>query len=734
MRHAAIALALCCFALPAAARAADDVAQNVDPTIGTLGAGFVFPGPDAPFGMVQNSPDTFTPGAGYSGLVYSGYNAHDQQIRDFSLVHLSGPGVAKGGDLPFMPWVGVQPGSTPPTDPTQYATEYLKPTESASAGYYTVTLANGVKAELTASEHAAMQRYTFPAAGDADLIVDPWHNNDGGLPDDHASWEKTGAREIEGQTFTDRYHVFFVARFDQDIASTGKQWLQFASGSTVTMRVGISFVDLDGARQNLDAEAPASKTFEAMKADTYAAWNASLGKVGVTGGTPADLKTFYTALYHATQHPNLFTDVDGRYRGFDNQIRNSGSHPQYANFSSWDTYKAQNQLLALLYPQRYADMLRSELRDAQQGGHLPRWAEQNYDPAHMSGDPAIPMIADGYCRGLLDNDLAEGLYEKAVDLRARRDPNLDKLGFLPLNQGTTLEYGIADFALALMAQKLDPSHVGEWLAASKNYQNVLDPSTQWVRPRNADGTWANGDTGDFDPPTGWDPALSNQGFQEGNSWQYSWLVPHDPRGLFDRMGGDAAVISRLDQFFAAPAEAANRATAFGVVYKVGQWAPGNEHDLGAPFLYSFVKQPWKTQAEMRAAQSEYRPIPEGLPGNDDLGSLSAWYVWAALGISPFTPGAPLYMVGSPIFTSAALALPGGRFTIEAPGASPVGKYVQSATLNGSPFNRSWFAESDIRNGGTLHLEMGPTANQSWASGFAPPSVSDSGLSAFGCTA
>jgi putative alpha-1,2-mannosidase len=716
-------------ALPAGARAAD-VAQYVDPMIGTLGAGFVFPGADAPFGMVQNSPDTFTPGAGYSGLVYSGYMGNDPQIRDFSLVHLSGPGVAKGGDLPFMPWVAAG-GQTPPSDPTQYATPYSHATESAGAGYYTVTLANGIKAELTASEHAAMQRYAFPPAADAYLIVDPWHNNDGDAAS--ASFKKTAPRELTGETFQSHYHVYFVAQFDQDIADTGPHWVKFAPGQTVTMRVGISFVDLDGARENLDAEAPPRVTFEAMRAQTFAAWNAELGKVGLTGGTDPDLKTFYTALYHATQHPNVFSDVDGRYRGFDDKIRNSGAHPQYANFSSWDTYKAQNQLLALLWPGRYADMLRSELRDAQQGGHLPRWAEQNYDPAHMSGDPAIPMIADGACRGLLGDDLAEELYQQAVALRGRRDANLDKLGFLPLNPGTTLEYGVADFALALLAERLGHHDDAQrWLNASLNYRNTFDPGTQWVRPRNADGTWSNGDPGDFDPTVAWDPALSNQGFQEGNSWQYSWLVPHDPRGLFGLMGGDAAVVSRLDQFFAAPAEVQNRVTGFGTVYKVGQFAPGNEHDLGAPFMYPFAKQPWKTQAEMRTVQSEYRPIAEGLPGNDDLGSLSAYYVFSALGFSPFTPGAPLYMVGAPIFTQAKLALPGGPFTLDAPGASVAGKYVQSATLNGAPLNKAWFGESAIRGGGTLHLEMGPVANQSWAADNVPPSASDAPLSAFGC--
>jgi putative alpha-1,2-mannosidase len=723
-RHLTLLAALL-FVLPASAQAAD-LAQHVDPMVGTLGAGFVFPGAVAPFGMVQNSPDTFTPGAGYNGLVYSGYMANDPLIRGFSLVHLSGPGVAKAGDLPFLPWVSTG-GQLPPSDPNQYALPYTHAAEDAAPGSYEVLLANGTNVELTASEHAAMQRYAFPPAADAYLIVDPKHRNSGAT---EGAFTQTGAREITGWT-KDRYRVDFVARFDQDIVAAGGHWVQFAPGSTVTMRVAISFVDEDGARTNLNAEAPASLSFDAMRQSTYDAWNTELNKATVTGGTPGDLTTFYTALYHSILHPNTFTDVDGRYRGFDDQVRNAGGHPQYANFSSWDTYKAQNQLLALLWPDRYADMLRSELRDAQQGGRLPRWAEQNYDPAHMSGDPAIPMIADASCRGLLDKGLVASLYAEAVELRSYRDARIDALGFYPDEPGTNLEYGIADFALALIAHRLGHDDEAQrWLQRSLTYRNILDPETQWIRPRHEDGTWET----DGEYGIGWDPAFDNTGFQEGNSWQYSWLVPHDPAGLFGRMGGDAKVIERLDQFFAAPDEAGNRVTGFGTTYKVGQWAPGNEHDLGAPFMFAFAKQPWKVQAEMREAQSVYRPLPEGLPGNDDLGSLSAWYVFSALGFSPFTPGAPLYMVGSPIFTEAKLALPGGTFTVEAPGASLVGKYVQSATLGGRPLNRSWFGDDAITDGGTLHLEMGPAANEAWAGDSAPPSASTAPLDSFGCAA
>jgi putative alpha-1,2-mannosidase len=722
--RARAALLACLLALVAAptARAADP-ATFVDPTIGTWAPGFVFPGADVPFGMVQNSPDTLDP---TGSLTYSGYNAHEPAIRDFSLVHLSGPGVAKAGNLPFMPWVGPV---APPTDPKQYASPYSHAGEHAEAGYYSVQLANGTAVELTAATHAAMQRYRFPPAGDAYLIVDAARDNSG-LHQGGFTVDPADPHEISGWA-TDRYPVHFVARFSEPVVAHGTTWVRFAPGSTVTMRVGISYVDADGARRNLDAEAPADLSFETMVRDAHTAWSRELSKARVGGGTVADKRAYYTALYHALLHPNVFTDVDGRYLGFDGQPHVADGRTQYANFSLWDTYKAQNQLLALIEPDRYADMLRSLLADAREGGHLPRWAEANYDPAHMSGDPAIPTIADGVCRGLIGGAEADELYADSVGLRDRRPDDFKALGYEALDRhdsgaGTTLEFGGADFALALLADRLGhPDDAQRWLADSLAYRKLLDPDTKWIRPRYSDGSWY----------PNFDPAHDETGFQEGNSWQYSWLAPHDARGLFDRMGGDPAAVDRLDHLFAATAEVQNRLTLFGVAYRFDQWAPGNEHDLGAPYLYAFAGQPWKTQAELRAAQALYRPTIDGLPGNDDLGSLSAWYVWTALGFGPFTPGAPLYMVGAPQFPHATITLGGhGRFVVDAPGASLAGKYVQAATLDGAPLDQAWFGADAVRPHGRLHLEMGVQPNTGWGVAARPPSASDSPLSAFGCHA
>jgi predicted alpha-1,2-mannosidase len=487
------------------------------------------------------------------------------------------------------------------------------------------------------------------------------------------------------------------------------------------MRAGVSFVDADGARRNLEAEAP-TFDFDGMRRAARAAWNRELAKVRPSGGLPGDRRVFSTALFHSFQHPNVFEDVDDRYRGRDDAVHVARGRTHYSNFSSWDTYKAQNQLLAVTQPARYRDMLLSLLDMARKGGSLPRWAEQSIDPAHMSGDPALPMIADAACRGLLTRHTVRALYDEGVSLRARRPAELDALGYLPGKPGTTLEYGVADFALALVADALGRrGEAGQLREASLRYRNILDPATRWVRPRNADGSW-------HEP---FDPALDETGFQEGNSWQYSWLAPHDARGLFDRMGGDAAVSRRLTKFFALPAQAQDKATAFGTAYRLPQYAPGNEHDLQAPWMPAFAGRPDLVADALVNARTTFTPTIDGLPGNDDLGSLSAWYVWAAMGLGPVTPGAPFYVVGSPAFDSVTLPLDDEpRFTVRRTGA---GRYVQSARLDGKPLRRSWLLDGALRDGGALELRMGPTPSK-WARArdARPPSAGDARLADFGC--
>ncbi|HEX2016852.1 MAG TPA: GH92 family glycosyl hydrolase [Solirubrobacteraceae bacterium] len=703
--------------------AAQDVTQYVDPMTGTIPVGFVFPGAATPFGMVQNSPDTTSP------IAYTGYVYTDPIIRGFSLLHLSGGGAPMSADLPFMPSVSPAPSNS---DPNAMGSGYDHSTEHAEPGYYTVALTQGTKVELTAGAHTAMQRYTFPPTPSAGVILDVSRNAEGVR---QGTFAVTGPDEVSGSVNEGHYRAFFVARFSRPFSSTktfaasgtgAGGWVGFdtTADQAVTVRVGVSFVDLTGARNNLHSEAP-TFDFDGMRAAAHAAWAGELGRVQTQGATPLELKSFYTALYHASLYPSVFNDVDGRYMGFDQQIHHiDGGHPQYANFSSWDTYRAENQLLALWQPTRYRDMLRSLLRDHQQGGYLPRWGEYSYDASHMSGDPAIQMIVDGYCRGLLNRQEAAALYAAGYALRARRSADLYRLGYLPGNAGTTLEYGVADFDLALMADALGRrGDVARLVADSLRYRNLLEPASKWIAPRNGDGSW----------PSPFDPT-SETGFQEGNSWQYSWLVMHDERGLFDRMGGDAAVAGRLQNFFREPPEAQNAQNVFGTTYRTDQFAPGNEMDLEAPWLFPWLRQPSATAAETRSLQRLWRPTPDGMPGNDDLGSMSAWHVFNMLGFSPVAPGAPFYVIGSPAFTNVVITpTAGAPITIEAPGASAVNQYVTAASIAGQPLRRAWFEDALLR-GRTLVLTTASQPDASWATEArsVPPSVSDASLAAFGC--
>jgi putative alpha-1,2-mannosidase len=706
---AAVALVVGLFVPAAGATAAErgvpDLAADVDPMIGTIPVGFTVPGAAVPFGMVQNSPDTT------GQFAYTGYSWTDAVIRGFSLVHLNGPGVPKGGDLPFLPMIGA-----PQSDsPNVFGSTYDHVTEQASPGRYRVVLHKGaIGVDLTASTHTAMQRYTFPPSPLSTVMVDVTRSAEGV----HAGeWRRTGPAEIEG-TARGRYAVHFVARFDHPITSSGPNWVRFdtTSARAVTMKAGVSFVDIAGARRNLDAEAP-GWDFAGMARAARNAWNDALATVRVKGGTRTARRSLYTALYHAYQHPNVEMDVDRRYLGMDGAPHTATDHVHYANFSSWDTYKAQNQLLAALQPARYRDMLLSLLDAANESGKLPRWGEHNFDASHMSGDPAIPMIADGVCRGLFaagDTRLT-AFYNAMVDLTHRRPAELTALGYLPVDRfgsgaGTTLEYGVADFALALVADRMgNAAGTATALAGSERWKKLLDPTTGWIRPRNSDGSWLT----PFDP-------TEQTGFQEGNSWQYSWLVPHDGAAVVSAMGGPAFTNDRLDTFFRLPPEVQNRLTAFGLVYRFNQFAPGNEHDLEAPFFYALTGRPAEVGAELARVRSIYRTTPDGLPGNDDLGSLSAWHVWSSIGISPFTPGAPLYVIGRPAFDSVRL---GDGTTITTRGN---GRYVTGARLNGSRLARSWVPATP---GQRLELRLGDRAT--WRAA-PPPSASVDDLSAFGC--
>ena len=770
-----ILVALCLVAAtlaPAGVRSApasSDLTRHVDPFIGTLGGGFTFPGAAAPFGMVQLSPDT----DGY--FAYTGYQWGDQFIRGFSHVHIESMGVHAGGDIPFMPTIGP----VLSTDPNLFKSVFDHATEKASPGYYRVILdSSGIVAELTAGMRTGIHRYTFPPVPQANVILDVGHTVAGtelgqrgvaaGVVD--ASLDVVDDRTVIGTEHNghDDYTVHFAARFSRPFSKVGA-WdaagkrpvdgKRSAAGEgagayvsfdatrdrSVLAKVGISFVSRENALENLDAELPGvdSFPFDAVRRSTRDAWNEALHAIEVAGGSPLDTRSFYTALYHAQHHPNVFMDADGTYMGNDGAPHVASGFTYYTNFSLWDTYRTENQLLALIAPNRFRDMMRSLLQVAREGGRLPRWNLMNVYADFMNGEPAIPAIVDGFCRGVIDDADVAPLYEAmrtlALDPARHREPVYLAKGYVPHDvsasgASNTLEHAIADFALALMADRLGhTTDRDKLLALAGNWRNVFDAGdTKFMRPRLSDGSWMKPYHPEFP-----------DGFREGTGWQYTWLVPHDVADLVRLMGGARAAAQKLDTFFSTPVaqhipfvvpEIQRDLTVFGLAYYGNQYAPSNEHDLQAPFLYDYVGQPWKTQAIVRGLQSLYRPTPDGLPGNDDLGTMSAWYIWSALGFYPETAGAPLYVISSPLFPRATIRLPGGSFTITAPGASLLGKYVQSASLNGRPVERTWFTHDAITPGGNLELRMGGIPNERWGVGpdAVPPSMSLDPLPRFGC--
>jgi predicted alpha-1,2-mannosidase len=740
-------------AVPAAAAAAaatvalvEDPTAYVDPMIGTGGDGFTVPGAATPFGLTQVSPDTINP------LAYTGYKYEDAAIRGFSFLHINAAGVHIGADLPFLP---ITSPVLDPSDPMRFAVPFTHATEHAAAGSNDITLGNGVAVSLAATPHGGLQRYT-PPPGTAVTVLADIGRNAAGVNDSTVTI--AGPNLLEGSSEVpwagSHYTAYFSAHFSQPTTATqtyvgattssatsatgpgAGALLTFAPGQAVTLSVGVSLVSLDGARANLAAEIPAYD-ITAAQASARSSWKNELSRVRIGGGSSSDLRTFYTSLYRAFLNPNVDSDVDGQYAGADGKPHHS-DRPHYENYSLWDTIRGENALLATLVPDRYRDMIASlSAFAAEDNGTLPRWALHNTHPNYMNGDPAIPTIAEAVCRGIADDP--EALYQQARHLAyvLRAGDDLARGWTADPSGGdaaTTLEYADADFALAMMARRLGHNDDANDLThRALAWQNLYDAG--FLKPRNADGTF----------PANYDPTMET-GYREGTGWQYMWLAPHDMGGLQKRYDDDGfGFASRLDHFFSVPAsttppgnpavpQVQSGETAFGTTYYGDQYVPGNEHDLEAPYAYDWTDRPSTGQAVISSERALFNDTPYGLPGNDDLGSMAGWYVWTALGIYPPAAGAPMFVVGSPLFPRAEIVLGGeSPFVIDAPGASAQTPYITAATLNGQPLTRTWLAGTALQSGGQLTLTMAATAGTWGSSADAhPPSLSTAGLSAFGC--
>lgn len=731
-----------------------NLARYIDPRVGAFPPGFVNPGPWAPFGMVQPGPDTEGP------VNYGGYSAQNTLITGFSQIHMSA-GAPKGGQFPLLPFTGSLMGGDLsetgyPNPVPAYAAPFDRTSEVAEAGYYRARLLRyGVTAELTASPRAALHRYTYRADEPRRVLIDVARDLTGYRPG-AATLGRDGVLRGEVAT-SDRYTVYFALRAEQPYTAALADGRALVPGETVRgerlalvldfaadaaplqLKIGISYTDGDGALRNLDAEIP-GWDFAALRAAARLDWERWLARALVTGGTEAQRTSFYTAFSRVLQYPGLHSDVDGRYRGPDNAVHRS-ERPHYSQYSLWDSYRGQNQMLAEIAPNEYGDMVRSLLDFHDQAGFLPRWQQGPIDASHMSGDPVIPFIGEAFCRGQLDVAERRRALLAMQSLERGRQARLSR-GYLPVPRpgtpfetleggpreaGTTLEFGIADFALALMAQQAGEGAEAARLAeASLNYRNLFDTESGFIRPRHEDGSWLT----PFAPELGY-------GFQEGTSWQYSWLAMQDLEGLFTRMGGNASVQDKLDPFFNLPASLApyawpfvqNQITLFGLAYYGNQYAPGNEHDLQAPYLYNYAGAPWKTQIVARAAASIFAPTPNGLPGNDDLGALSGWLMWTLIGLYPMNPGTPLYVVGAPHFESVTLRRPGAPLRVTATGAGSAG-FVNGLSLDGQRLDRSWLLLP--RAASTVSLATAMLPDDQWAADSAPPSLSSAALTEFGC--
>jgi predicted alpha-1,2-mannosidase len=736
---------LFCALLPSSVRAATPAPTLlVNTFIGTSGTPQggpidTFPGADVPFGMVQWSPDTGTEDAG------GGYDYGDRSTSGFSLTHLSGPGCNVFGDFAILPTTGDV------GDPSSARQPFTHQAEQAAPGWYAVSVGDpGIRSELSVTPRTGLGRFTYPSTTQANLLFNA-SSNQAGVTD--ASIRITGSQEISGSASSgffcgmpDRYTVYFVAQFDRSFSGYGTWkgsqinpgsnatqgpgsggWVTFDASHNpgVRVKVGLSFVSIDGARANLRAENPGWEIDHVRDVAT-GMWNGMLERIAVEGGTSDERQTFYTALYHALLHPNLISDADGRYTGFDGRVHNAApGHNEYANFSDWDIYRTEVPLLALVAPGETSDMMQSLVDAAkQENGWLPRWALVNGPTSVMGGDSPDAVIAGAYAFGARAFDTkgalaamvqgasttngtpGQGWYVSRWELNDAYlqqghvvNTHTTSVSPVPNGASETLEYAIDDFSIARFAQAIgNAATFRTFIARSANWSTLFDSATRSIAPRDPTGAFMQTSITDN----------GQSGFQEGNAAQYTWMVPQDLRDLIAGMGGNAAAVTALDALFAQLNAGEDKPYA---------WM-GNEPSLGIPWVYLSAGEPWRAQEIVRTTLTTlYNNTPAGIPGNDDLGTMSAWYVWNALGLYPQNPSVRGFDIGTPLFARAILRSPNGpTIEIDAPQASDESAYVQNLRANGATTQQTWLA---LPMQGLTHLEYTLSANPNKSWGIAP---------------
>jgi predicted alpha-1,2-mannosidase len=703
-----------------------DFTQYVNPFIGTGGHGHTYPGASLPFGMVQLSPDTRL--TGWDGC--SGYHYSDSIIYGFSHMHLSGTGVPDYCDILIMPVVGDVKFAN-----YDYASSFSHVKEFASPGFYSVYLDKyNVRADMTVTQRAGFHRYTFPKSDKAGFIIDLKHREEV----IESSIEVIGNNEVRGMHRTRGWaqnkYVYFVMKFSKPFKKVlisqndtnvseitnaeGKNIKALVSFDTkeneiIYVKTGISAVSIDGALKNLDAEIH-DWDFDKIREQAKDKWNTELRKIVVNDDNSVNKMIFYSALYHSMLCPNVYTDVDGQFRGTDLNIHQAVGFTNYTVFSLWDTYRAEHPLLTIIDTKRTNDFINTFLAEYRYGGMLPVWELSGNETFCMIGYHSVPVIVDAYMKGIRGYDIQYAF--DAIKNTAESDRfglyAYRKFGFVPQDMehesvSKTLEYAYDDWCISQMAKDLGKTvDFAEFSRRAQYYKNVFDPSTGLMRAK-MNGDW-------YKP---FDPLEVNSNYTEANAWQYSFYVPQDITSHIGLSGGKQKYAQKLDELFSTESGQSGMQLE-DISGLIGQYAHGNEPSHHMAYLYDYVNQPWKTQEIVHKIQSEfYKNDPDGLIGNEDCGQMSAWLVLSDMGFYPVCPGQMQYAIGTPRFKKVTLNLENGKkFIIKARNISEQKYYIQSAELNGKPYNKCYILHSDIMQGGELVFTMGAVPNKNWGSG------------------
>jgi len=738
-------------------KTAENLVQYVNPIIGTQRMGHVYPGATVPFGTVQLSPETDTAGYELNGKynpdVYkycAGYQYDDKTIVGFSHTHFSGTGHSDLGDFLIMPTVGalkLNPG-TADKPGSGYRSAFSHQNEVSQANYYKVKLdESNIIAEMTTSARVGFHQYTFPKSDQSHIVLDlmagiynyPDKNvwtylrvvNDSTVVGFRQTngWARTRSLYF-AMSFSKAFFQHGYKKYDQrevyggfwgkfnrvknfpEIA--GKQiraYFDFKTeaGEKIKIKFALSPVSMDGALNNMQAEIP-GWDFEKVKADGQQLWETELHKIEIAGNKEIK-ENFYTAMYHAMINPTIYMDVDGQYKGLDQNVHKAEGFTNYTTFSLWDTYRALHPLFNIIEPKRNADMVQSMLVHFDQSPEhmLPIWSNSGNENWCMSGYHSVAVLADAVVKGNINFDANKAL-DACVATAKHRDYEgigdyMDK-GYIPdeksgVSVSSTLEYAFDDWAIAQMAKKLNRMDVyNEFIKRSENYKNVYDKAAGFMRPRLADGSFRQ----KFDPLS-----TINEGFIEGNSWNYTLFAPQDPKGLITLMGGNKRFVGYLDSLFTMNLPDKYFAETEDITRDgiIGNYVHGNEPSHHVAYLYNWTDKPWKTQERIRMILPRmYKPTPDGLGGNDDTGQMSAWYIFSSLGFYPVAPGSDQYSIGSPAVNGGVINLDNGKkFTINVKNQSAKNVYVQKIVLNGKPLDGLFIGHADIMNGGEITYYM-----------------------------